>query len=353
MLRRLIRRAARHGRLLGINGMFLAGLADTVINSFIDAYPHMDQKRDYIKKLISIEEEKFNTTLDQGMNILVEFIDGVKQKGSDTIDGEMVFKLHDTYGFPFDLTREIAREHDLKIDEKGFLTEMKNQKEKAREAHFKKKARHGKRTFYREHKLFTTKFIGYTEYEANASVKYIVSDGKLVENAMEGDEIAIVPDVTPFYAESGGQVGDSGIIAGENFSIIVTDCKKNSDGKYLHFGKVKTGMIQVGDIVNIKIDIAKRKSTERNHTTTHILHKALKNVIGDHVNQSGSLVTADRLRFDFTHFTALSAEQIDEIERQVNDVILSNYPVHTEEMSLEEAKQEGATALFGENTKTL
>jgi alanyl-tRNA synthetase len=349
VLRRLIRRAARHGRLLGINGMFLAGLADTVINSFIDAYPHMDQKRDYIKKLISIEEEKFNTTLDQGMNILVEFIDGVKQKGSDTIDGEMVFKLHDTYGFPFDLTREIAREHDLKIDEKGFLTEMKNQKEKAREAHFKKEgSAWEKDLFTGEHKLFTTKFIGYTEYEANASVKYIVSDGKLVENAMEGDEIAIVPDVTPFYAESGGQVGDSGIIAGENFSIIVTDCKKNSDGKYLHFGKVKTGMIQVGDIVNIKIDIAKRKSTERNHTTTHILHKALKNVIGDHVNQSGSLVTADRLRFDFTHFTALSAEQIDEIERQVNDVILSNYPVHTEEMSLEEAKQEGATALFGE-----
>jgi alanyl-tRNA synthetase len=349
VLRRLIRRAARHGRLLGINEMFLADLADMVINSFKDAYPHMDQKRDYIKKLISIEEEKFNTTLDQGMSILEEFIDEVKKKGSDTIEGEMVFKLHDTYGFPIDLTREIAREYDLKIDEKGFLTEMNSQKEKAREAHFKKESSAWeKELFTGENKLFATKFTGYTEYEANATIKYIISDGKLVDNAMQDDEIAIVPDVTPFYAESGGQVGDTGIITGKNFSIVVTDCKKNSDGKYLHFGKVQNGMVQVGDFANIKIDIARRKSTARNHTVTHILHKALKNVIGDHVSQSGSLVTSDRFRFDFTHFTALSIEQIDEIERQVNDVILANYPVYTEEMPIEEAKQKGATALFGE-----
>ncbi|NLM28726.1 MAG: alanine--tRNA ligase [Clostridiaceae bacterium] len=349
VLRRVIRRAARHGRLLGIDGLFLSGLAETVINTFKDAYPHMEQKRDYIKKIISIEEEKFNATLDLGMNILEEFIDTVKKKGSDTIDGEMVFKLHDTYGFPIDLTREIAKEHDLKIDEEGFLAEMKKQKEKAREAHFRKESSAWeKELFTGEHKLFATKFIGYTEYEANAVVKYIISDGKLVENAMEGDEIAIIPDVTPFYAESGGQIGDTGIISGENFSMVVTDCKKNSDGKYLHFGKVEQGMVQVGDAVNLKIDIAKRKSTARNHTTTHILHKALKNVLGDHVNQAGSLVTPDRLRFDFTHFTALSPEELEEIERQVNEVILLNYPVYTEEMSIDEAKQKGATALFGE-----
>jgi len=349
VLRRVIRRAARHGRLLGIDGLFLAGLADTVINTFKDAYPHMEQKRDYIKKLISVEEEKFNNTLDQGMSILEEFIDSVKQKGSDTIDGEMVFKLHDTYGFPIDLTREIAKEYDLKIDEEGFLAEMKNQKEKAREAHFRKEgSAWEKDLFTGEHKHFATKFIGYTQYEAKATVKYIISDGKLAENAMEGEEVAIVTDVTPFYAESGGQVGDTGIISGENFKMVVTDCKKNSDGKYLHFGKVETGMVQVEDAVELKIDIAKRKSTARNHTTTHILHKALKNVLGDHVNQAGSLVTPDRLRFDFTHFTALSAEQLEEIERQVNDVILSNYPVYIEEMSLDEAKKKGATALFGE-----
>ena len=345
----MIRRAARHGRLLGVDRLFLADLADTVINTFMDAYPHMDQKRDYIKKLISIEEEKFNATLDQGMSILEEFIDTVRKKGSDTIDGEMVFKLHDTYGFPIDLTREIAKEHDLKIDEKGFLSEMKNQKEKAREAHFRKEgSAWEKDLFTGKNKLFATKFIGYTEYETKAAVKYIISDGKLVENAMEGDEIAIIPDVTPFYAESGGQVGDTGIAYGENFNMVINDCKKNPDEKYLHFGKVETGMIQVGDVVNLKIDISKRKSTARNHTATHLLHKALKKVLGDHVNQAGSLVTPDRLRFDFTHFTALSADQLEEIERQVNDAILTNYPVNTEEMSLNEAKQKGATALFGE-----
>jgi len=349
VLRRVIRRAARHGRLLGIDGLFLAGLADTVINTFKEAYPHMEQKRDYIKKLITIEEEKFNATLDQGMSILEEFIDAVRQKGSDTIDGEMVFKLHDTYGFPIDLTREIAKEHDLKIDEEGFLAEMKNQREKAREAHFRKESSAWEKDLFTgEHKLFATKFIGYTDYEAKAAVKYIISDGKLVENAMEGDEIAIVTDVTPFYAESGGQVGDTGVISGDNFKMIVADCKKNSDGKYLHFGKVEKGMVQVGDAVNLKIDIAKRKKTARNHTATHLLHKALKNVLGDHVNQAGSLVTPERLRFDFTHFTALSSEQLDEIERRVNDAILSNYPVNTEEMPLEEAKKKGATALFGE-----
>ena len=190
VLRRVIRRAARHGRLLGIDGLFLSGLAETVINTFKDAYPHMEQKRDYIKKIISIEEEKFNATLDLGMNILEEFIDTVKKKAAILLT-EMVFKLHDTYGFPMNLTREIAKEHDLKIDEEGFLAEMKKQKEKAREAHFRKKLGMGKRTFT-GHKLFATKFIGYTEYEANAVVKYIISDGKLVENAMEGDEIAII-----------------------------------------------------------------------------------------------------------------------------------------------------------------
>ncbi|NLX76598.1 MAG: alanine--tRNA ligase [Clostridiaceae bacterium] len=349
VLRRLIRRAARHGRLLGINEAFLAELADTVIDTSMGAYPHMNEKRDYIKKVISIEEEKFYNTIDQGMNILEQYMTELKQQGKEVISGEMVFKLHDTYGFPIDLTREIAQENRMKIDEAGFHEEMKKQKEKAREAHFRKEgSAWEKDLFTGENKYFTTEFTGYTEYETEAVVKFIVLDGKLVDNAQMGDEAAIVLDRTPFYAESGGQVGDTGVITGENFKMTVTDCKKTSDGKYLHVGKIESGMVQLQDRVIAKIDLPRRKSTARNHTTTHMLHKALRNVLGDHVQQAGSLVAPDRLRFDFTHFSALTKEQIEAVEQEVNDIILSNYPVKTTEMTLEEAKKQGVTALFGE-----
>ena len=349
VLRRLIRRAARHGRLLGINRAFLSELVDTVIDTSMEAYPHMDEKRDYIKKVISIEEEKFYNTIDQGMNILEQYIAELKQQAKKTISGEMVFKLHDTYGFPIDLTREIAHENSMKIDEAGFHEEMKKQKEKAREAHFKKEgSAWEKDLFTGENKLFTTEFTGYNEYETESVVKFIILDGKLAENAQMGDEVAIVLEKTPFYAESGGQVGDTGVITGSNFKMTVADCKKTSDGKYLHIGKIDSGMVQLQDRVLAKVDITKRKCTARNHTTTHILHKALRNVLGDHVQQSGSLVTPDRLRFDFTHFSALTEDQIEAVETEVNDVILTNYPVITREMPLEEAKKEGVTALFGE-----
>lgn len=349
VLRRLIRRAARHGRLLGINNTFLSELVDTVIDTSMGAYPHMDEKREYIKKVISIEEEKFYNTIDQGMNILEQFIAELNQKGQKTITGEMVFKLHDTYGFPIDLTREIAQENSMIIDENGFHEEMKKQKEKAREAHFKKEgSAWEKDLFTGEHKLFTTEFTGYTEYETESVVKFIVQNGKLTQNAQIDEEVTLVLDKTPFYAESGGQIGDTGVITGSNFEMIVTDCKKTSDGKYLHIGKIQSGMVQLEDRVIAKVDIAKRKCTARNHTTTHILHQALKNVLGDHVQQSGSLVEPDRLRFDFTHFSALTEEQIEAVECQVNEVILTNYPVIIREMPLEEAKKEGVTALFGE-----
>ena len=349
VLRRLIRRAARHGRLLGIRETFLAKVADTVINNSMGAYPHMDEKRDYIKKVLSIEEEKFYATVDQGTAILEQYIAEIRQSGKDTLTGDMVFRLHDTYGFPVDLTREIAQESGLKVDEEGFLAEMKRQKKKAREARLKKEgSAWEKDLFAGEHKLFTTAFTGYEEYETAAVVKFIVCDGQLVDSAQMDDEVALVLDRTPFYAESGGQVGDTGVITGKNFTMQVTDCKKTADGKFLHLGKIESGMVQTGDAVTASIDVRKRKSTARNHTVTHILHKALRQVLGDHVQQAGSLVSPERLRFDFTHFSALTPEQLEAVEQQVNEVILSDYPVVTRVMAVDEAKKEGAVALFGE-----
>ncbi len=349
VLRRLIRRAARHGRLLGIKETFLAKLADTVINTSMGAYPHMEEKRDYIKKVISIEEEKFYATVDQGMTILDQYIVQVRQNGNNTLTGDMVFRLHDTYGFPVDLTREIAQENGIQVDEEGFMAEMKQQKAKAREAHLKKEgSAWEKDLFTGEHKLFTTEFTGYEEVETSANAKFIVLDGQLSESAQMDDEIALVLDKTPFYAESGGQVGDTGIITGKNFTMQVTDCKKTADGKVLHLGRIDNGMVQVGETVTASIDVKKRKSTARNHTTTHILQRALKNVLGDHIHQSGSFVSPDRLRFDFTHFSALTSEQIEAVEQQINEVILADYPVTTRVMAVNEAKSEGAEALFGE-----
>jgi alanyl-tRNA synthetase len=349
VLRRLIRRAARHGRLLGVKDMFLSKLVDTVIDTSMCAYPHMEEKRDYIKKVISIEEEKFYTTVDQGTSILESYISELKNDGRNILTGSIIFKLHDTYGFPFDLTREIAQENGMEIDEEGFHEEMKKQKEKARDAHFKKESSAWEKDIFTgEHKLITTEFSGYTDYESQSRVQFIIIDGKLVDAASQGDEAVLVLDKTPFYAESGGQTGDSGVITGENFEMKVLNCKKTADGKYLHVGSIESGMVQVNDEVIAKIDFKNRKSTARNHTATHILHRALKNVLGDHVNQAGSMVSHERLRFDFTHFSAMSTEQIESVEQQVNEVILSDLPVVTREMTVDEAKKEGAMALFGE-----
>lgn len=349
VLRRLLRRAARHGRLLGINRTFLAEIADTVIKNFGDAYPNLKEKQDYIKKVISIEEERFYATIDQGMLILEDYMEQVRADGSNTLTGEMVFKLHDTYGFPLDLTREIAAENNLTLDEEGFHREMKAQKEKAREAH---KSKEGsaweKDLFANTDKQVKTQFVGYTQHTCEATVLYIVTDNELRDNAQQDDETALVLDVTPFYAESGGQIGDTGIISNDSFKMQVNDCRKTEDGKYLHFGKVLSGSVQPGDKVVAAIDTHKRKATERNHTITHLLHSALKNVLGDHVNQAGSLVTPERLRFDFTHFSPVLPEQLEAIEAEVNSKILENLPVVIREMSIDEAKKEGAMALFDE-----
>ncbi len=352
VLRRLLRRAARHGRLLGIKDLFLAGIADKVIDCFGDAYPNLKEKQDYIRKVISLEEERFYATIDQGTSILEGYMEQARKDGSNTLTGEMVFKLHDTYGFPLDLTREIASEKVIAIDEEGFHQEMAKQKAKAREAF---KSREGsaweKDLFAGTENNVPTEFVGYEEYESEAKILYIIRDNTLVESAQQDDQVTLILDRTPFYAESGGQVGDTGIISNDSFKMEVTSCHKTSDDKYLHIGKVISGSVMVGDRIKASIDAEKRLATARNHTATHLLHKALKKILGDHVNQAGSLVTPERLRFDFTHFSSIEPEQLDMIEDQVNGKILENIPVSVEEMPVEEAKKAGAVALFGEKYK--
>ncbi|MDP4092852.1 MAG: alanine--tRNA ligase [Bacillota bacterium] len=349
VLRRLLRRAARHGKLLGIDKQFLYELADVVINESGKAYPELVEKADYIKKVIKIEEERFEATLDQGLNILNSFIDETKAKGEKTIAGSMVFKLHDTYGFPLDLTREIAEENSLAIDEAGFKQEMDAQKKKAREA-LKNKDNAGwdENIFNKLDKSLKTEFVGYGAYSCDAKILYIVKDEEIVENAQENDEVTVILNRTPFYAESGGQVGDTGIIESKLGLLNVVSCKKTPDGKYLHICIVEKGIIEVNTEVTVRIDTERRMSIARNHTSTHLLQKALRNIVGTHVAQAGSLVEPDRLRFDFTHFSGVTQEELKKVETEVNDKILSGISVNVMELPIEEAKKMGAMALFGE-----
>ena len=349
VLRRLIRRAARHGRLLGINGPFLQDVAMAAINESRDAYPELVEKENFIRKVIRIEEEKFNATVDQGLSILNEFIAEIKSRNQGVLKGSMVFKLHDTYGFPLDLTREIAEEDGLLIDEEGFREEMEEQKSKAREAlKSKVSSAWSSDAFKGVDKDMKTRFVGYDKIEADARLEYILKDGDVVENAQEGEEVTVILDNTPFYAESGGQVGDSGYIYGPEGVIRINDCKKTPDGKYLHLGTVEKGIVESKSVVHASIDAKRRKAIARNHTATHLLQKALRNMLGMHVAQAGSLVEPDRLRFDFTHFSAIPYEELKRIEREVNEKILEDIPVEVKIMPLEEARKLGALALFGE-----
>jgi alanyl-tRNA synthetase len=349
VLRRLLRRAARHGRLLGVSRLFLAEVAGTVIECFGQAYPNLVEKHDYILKVITLEEEKFHQSVDQGSAILDGFIQEVKAAGGSTLPGDKVFRLHDTYGFPLDLTREIVVENGLAIDEDGFHAEMKKQKDKAREAH---RSREGsaweKDLFAGTDKSVSTGFVGYGQSSCDAKVLWIVSGDGLTDEAQQDDEVTLVLDRTPFYAESGGQAGDTGLLRHDDFLMEVTDTRKTADGKFLHVGRVVSGGILVGDTVTAQIDVVRRKATARNHTVTHLLHKALRTVLGDHVNQAGSYVTPERLRFDFTHFSAVTPEQLRTISSLVNEKILENLPVMVREMSVDEARKTGAMALFGE-----
>jgi len=349
VLRRLLRRAARHGKLLGINKPFLYDIAMVVINESKHAYPELEEKREYIQKVIRIEEEKFDLTIDQGLVILNKYIEETKAKNSKTITGEMAFELHGTYGFPIDLTREIAEENGLSVDEEGFREEMQRHREIAKDDYRSKQSSAWSDDIYSTlDKSVKTEFLGYLESTAEAKVMYIIKNDQIVESAKEGDEVTIILDRTPFYAESGGQVGDKGIIQAEEVKVKVEDCKKTEDGKYLHIGTVEKGTVKTGDFVKATIDVKRRMAIARNHTTTHLLQKALVNVLGSHVQQAGSLVEPDRLRFDFAHFSAMTPEEIAKVEEEVNDKILESLKVETMELPIEEAKKLGATALFGE-----
>ena len=349
VLRRLLRRAARHGRLLGINKPFLFDVAMVVINESKAAYTELLEKAEYIKKVIKIEEERFETTVDQGIVILNDFILELKSKNEDVIPGEMVFKLHDTYGFPLDLTREIAEENGLCVDEEGFKKEMDAQKKKARDAHNSKDtSAWADSVFDKLDKSLKTTFVGYNETSNDAKILYIVKDGELAPAAQEGDQVTIILDKTAFYAESGGQVGDTGTITTKNGSVKIENCTKTADGKFLHTGVIESGLIENGVDVKVQIDLKRRMAISRNHTTTHLLHKALRKVLGDHVHQAGSLVEPNKLRFDFSHFSAMTPEELKTVENMTNEAILNSLVVDVKEMPIDEAKKLGAMALFGE-----
>lgn len=349
VLRRLLRRAARHGRLIGIEEPFLYDVARVVINESKEAYPELEEKADYICKVIKIEEERFAATIDQGLTILNDFISEVKNNGQSVLPGSMVFKLHDTYGFPFDITKEIAGEAGLSVDEEGFKAEMSQQKQKAREALKSEETSAWAQDMAAGlDKNIKTKFVGYEEYSCEAKLMYIIADGSLVDNAQQGDEVTLILDKTPFYAESGGQVADNGTITTKTGCVRITNCTKTGEGMYMHTGVVENGIIEKDTMANAAIDVEQRLATARNHTTTHLLHKALRNTLGDHVTQAGSMVSADRLRFDFHHFAPMTKEELKKVEDEVNGKILENLKVDVKEMPLDEAKKLGAMALFGE-----
>ena len=350
VLRRLLRRAARHGRLLGINKTFLADLCKVVIETSGDAYPELVEKQDYIYKVITVEENSFYKTIDKGMEILKADIEEMKAAGETIMKGEKSFRLYDTYGFPIDLTKEILEEEGLGLDEKAFKNEMQLQKERARAAREVDTYMGADETVY--HQLDTAMITEFTGYDGapvtDAKVIALVVNNAVADSASAGDEVSVFLDKTPFYAESGGQVGDNGIIKTEMGTVEVTDCIKVIGGKIAHIGTVSEGSISVGDSAAAEIDRVRRLSTSRNHSATHLLQKALRTVLGTHVEQAGSYVTPDRLRFDFTHFSAMSQDEIKEVENIVNKEIRAALPVVTDVMSLEDAKKTGAMALFGE-----
>ncbi len=346
VLRRLLRRAARHGRLLGYHKAFLHEVCDTVIDENLSAYPELGEKRAYIKKVIQTEEESFAKTVDKGTEILSDMIENLKKSGQKTLKGEDVFKLHDTYGFPLDLTKEILHENGFEADEDGFAQCMKIQKQTAREN--KKLGGGWDNAKNSALDAFKTNFVGYSSLTCDTKILAVVKDGEMAELCGEGDRVTVVIEDTPFYAEMGGQVGDKGTIVNGSSVMEVMDTQKLGGGQFVCSCVVKAGGFSVGDKVTASVDEKTRMSTQRNHTSCHILQSALRSVLGDHVHQSGSYVDPHRCRFDFTHFSAMSADEIKRVEEYVNKVILAAVPVVTEELPIDEAKKKGAMALFGE-----
>ena len=347
VLRRLLRRAARHGKLLNINRQFLYEVADTVIDESKSGYPELEEKREYIKKIIKKEEERFDATIDNGLVVLKSYIKDAQDKKLDSLSGEEAFKLHDTYGFPLDLTVEIAEENNLKVDVDGFNKCMEEQKQTARKNRKDGSSWDGADSFEIDVDK-PTEFIGYDTLGADGKILAIVTEGEASNEISKGENGIIVTDKTPFYAEMGGQVGDKGKITNGDSNIKVTDTTKDGNGLYYHHVEVTDGKFTVGDTVKLSVCEKCRRAIERNHSATHLLHKALKEVLGDHVAQAGSLVTPERLRFDFTHFEAMTKDELSEAEKKVNEAILSALPVTIKELPIDEAKKLGAEAQFGE-----
>ncbi len=344
ILRRVLRRAARHGRLLGINGSFLPTLCDIVINENLSAYPGLEEKREYIKKIIKIEEERFDLTIDSGLDILSTLIADTKKSGGEMLSGEEIFRLYDTFGFPVDLTREIAAEAGLTLDEDKFTSLMQEQRERARNNRKLGLGWEGTSKFHIKD-FDKTEFTGYTEGKSDAKVTFIFTDEE-AESVSEG-EFTMILDRTPFYGEGGGQVGDTGRIYSSTGSALVIDTKKDS-GVYMHICRMESGVLSVGDAVTAEIDSPRREAIRRNHSSVHLLQAALRAVLGSHVEQSGSYVDEKRGRFDFSHFAPLTSEEISRVETLVNSYILAGYDVVTEVTDVETAKAAGAMALFGE-----
>ena len=349
VLRRLLRRAARHGKMLGIEGAFLTDLVDEVIKVSGEAYPELVKRHDYIKKILLIEEERFQQTIDQGLSILKDYIAELEEKGEKHLSGEHAFKLYDTFGFPLDLTKEILDEKGMDVDEDAFKREMEEQRDRARSAR-----NNGEEVGWEDDAFsalsddVTSEFVGYDRVAEAAEVLAIAEETGLVQEAAAGEKVRVILNRSPFYPEGGGQLGDHGDLTVDGTTMIVTDTKKGSNGTIIHVGEIKEGTLKVGDRVMASVNNDRRLDIARNHTATHLLHKALKMVLGDHVEQAGSLVGPDRMRFDFSHFQALTTEEVGLVEAIVNDKIFMPHEVKTALMDIDKAREMGATALFGE-----
>ncbi len=351
VLRRLLRRAARHGRLLGIDRPFLTELIDTVITENGGAYPELVEHKDYIKKVIGNEEASFYATIDQGMNLLTALMERLNTEGVKELPGDEVFKLHDTFGFPLDLTKEIAEENGFTVDEAGFRKALQVQKDTARADYNAKAGSSWNEDLFAALEVSATEFVGYESLTCEGKVIAVASEGRLVEDVANDDEprtVLVVLDKTGFYAESGGQVADRGVLEGDGVKLKVTDCKKNAKGLYIHTCTLEEGVLHNGMTLTAKVCTKNRMATARNHTAAHLLQAALRKVLGDHVHQAGQLVSAKEVRFDFTHFSAMTAEELAEVEKLVNEEIFAAAAVTTRVMPIAEAKELGAMALFGE-----
>ena len=349
VLRRIIRRAARHGRLLGIEGKFLANLSRTVIEGSRDGYPELEEKKEFIFNVLTQEEDKFNKTIDQGLSILVDMEAAMSAENKKELSGADAFKLYDTYGFPLDLTKEILEEKGFTVDETGFAAAMKEQKDKARAARKVTNYMGADVTVYESiDPAITSKFVGYDRLEHSSEITVLTTEMELAEAVTEGESATIIVNETPFYATMGGQCGDVGVISGPEGEFAVKDTVKLLGGKIGHIGTVTRGMFKKGDTVTLRVDAVNRADICKNHSATHLLQKALRTVLGSHVEQAGSYVDGERLRFDFSHFSAMTPEELKKAEEIVNKEIAASLPVITKEMTIEEAKKTGAMALFGE-----